>query len=60
MPSCPDCAVAMEETSHKTTYNGDGIRVDASGGLLGALDLSGEYVTSYVCPNCRLVRFYAE
>lgn len=49
----------MAETSHKTTYNGDGLRVNTDGGLLGALDLRGEYVETVVCPECGLVRFYA-
>lgn len=57
--TCPDCGVAMEETDHKTTYNGDGIRVDTAGGVLGALDLKGKYVETVVCPDCGLVRFYA-
>lgn len=57
--TCPDCGVEMEETNHKTTYNGDVIHVNASGGLLGALDLKGWYVETVVCPDCGLVRFYA-
>ena len=60
MPSCPDCAVEMEETTHKTSYSGDGIRIGSSGGLLGALDLKGKYLTCYVCPDCGLARFYAD
>jgi len=47
MPTCPDCNVAMDETDHKTSYRGDGIRIDAGGGVLGALDLKGEYLTCY-------------
>lgn len=60
MPTCPDCEVAMAETEHKTSHRGDGIRIGAGGGLLGALDLNGSYLTCYVCPECRLARFYAE
>ena len=56
---CPDCSVPMKSVSHKTTYNGDGIRVKSGGGILGALDLKGKYVNAYVCPECGLVRFYA-
>lgn len=58
---CPDCGVPMEATEHKTTYSGDGIRVDTAGGVLGELlQVKGDYLTAYVCPECRLVRFYAE
>ncbi|WP_148415262.1 hypothetical protein [Haloferax sp. KTX1] len=62
MPSrtCPDCDVSMASVGHKTTYNGDGLRVDTDGGLLGALDIRGSYVQAYVCESCGLVRFYAE
>ncbi|ESP88470.1 hypothetical protein [Candidatus Halobonum tyrrellensis] len=49
----------MEATSHKTTYSGDGIRVDTDGGLLGAFDHEGRCVESVVRPDCGLVRFYA-
>lgn len=56
---CPDCDTEMRETNHKTTHSGDGIRVDTSGGLLGALDLKGTYVETVVCPDCGLIRFYA-
>ena len=59
-PRCPDCAVEMKETEHKSNYSGDGIRIETGGGILGdLLDLKGEYLTSYVCPECGLVRFYA-
>ncbi|WP_224268592.1 hypothetical protein [Haloprofundus salinisoli] len=59
-PRCPDCDVSMEEIDHKTTYNGDGIRVGSGGGILGALDLKGGYVDAYLCRECGLVRFYAD
>lgn len=60
MPSCPDCDVEMRETEHETSYRGDGIRIDVEGGLLGKLDLEGKYLTCRVCPECGLVRFYAD
>ena len=60
MPSCPDCDVEMNETKHKTSYGGDGIRIDTEGGFLGALDLKGKYLNCYICPNCGLARFYAD
>ncbi|WP_157972742.1 hypothetical protein [Haloprofundus halophilus] len=59
-PRCPDCDVSMEGVNHETTYNGDGIRVDSGGGILGALDLKGSYVDAMLCPDCGLVRFYAD
>ncbi|SFR61515.1 hypothetical protein [Halogeometricum limi] len=58
--TCPDCETAMRRVGHTTTYSGDGIRVDTDGGVLGALDLKGDHVQTYVCPDCGLVRFYAE
>ena len=60
MPSCPDCDVAMQETEHMTSYQGDGIRIETSGGILGALNLRGGYLTCYICPDCGLARFYAD
>lgn len=60
MPACPDCAVQMDETDHKTTYRGDGIRIETGGGILAALDLKGNYLTCYICPECGLARFYAD
>ena len=60
MPTCPDCAVEMEETEHKSSYSGDGIRIETGGGILGTLDLKGNYLSCYVCPECKLARFYAD
>jgi hypothetical protein len=60
MPMCPDCDVEMGESDHKTSHRGDGIRIGTSGGILGALDLKGTYLTCYICPNCGLARFYAD
>ncbi|SFF84457.1 hypothetical protein SAMN04488063_0500 [Halopelagius inordinatus] len=50
----------MRETDHKTSYRGDGIRIDVEGGLLGKLDLKGTYLNCHVCPECGLARFYAD
>lgn len=60
MPFCPDCDVEMNETEHKTSYRGDGIRIESGSGLLGMLDLKGPYLTSYICPDCGLARYYAD
>jgi len=50
----------MEPVDHQTSYGGDGVRIETSGGILGALDLKGEYLDAYLCPECSLVRFYAD
>lgn len=60
MATCPDCKVEMEETEHETSYKGDGISIGANGGILGALDVEGFYLTCFVCPDCGLARFYAD
>lgn len=57
---CPDCGVEMEPTDRRTSYRGDGIRIESGGGLLGALDLKGQYLDAVVCPECGLVRLYAD
>lgn len=60
MPARPDCTAEMDETTHKPSYSGDGIRIESAGGVLGALDLKGSYPTCYVRPDCGLTRFSAE
>lgn len=57
---CPDCEVEMEATEYKTTYKGDGIRIGTDGGILGNLLQLGKYADAYVCPECGLIRFYAD
>ena len=59
-PACPDCAVSMEAVEHVTSYSGDGIKIQDGGGVLSALDLDGTYLAAYACPECGLVRFYAD
>lgn len=60
MPTCPDCAVEMEETEHTSSYQSDRLRIKTGGGILGALDAKGQFLTCYVCPECKLARFYAD
>ncbi|MDS0259144.1 hypothetical protein NDI56_07035 [Haloarcula sp. S1CR25-12] len=60
MPPCPDCDVPMQEADHRASTPGERIRIDATGGILGALNLKGSYLTCDVCPECGLARFYAE
>ncbi|GAA0230739.1 hypothetical protein ACFFQF_14230 [Haladaptatus pallidirubidus] len=57
MPTCPDCDVAMEAVEHQT-FGDERIQIKPSGGVLNSLGLSVEYLNSYRCPECRLVRFY--
>lgn len=58
---CPDCDVPLEETEYDTTTGREKIRLHASGGLKAALGVGGrQNVYAYVCPECSLVRFYAE
>lgn len=59
-PACPDCEVSMEAVKHVTSYHGDGIKIQEGGGVLSALDLGGTYLDAYACPECSLVRFYAD
>ncbi|WP_231182959.1 hypothetical protein [Haladaptatus sp. DYF46] len=59
MPICPDCNVSMETVEHQT-FGEERISLQTEGGLLSALGLSAEYLNSYLCPDCRLVRFYAD
>lgn len=50
----------MEAVKHVTSYHGDGIKIQEGGGVLSALDLGGTYLDAYACPECSLVRFYAD
>ncbi|ADQ66689.1 hypothetical protein ELS19_11605 [Halogeometricum borinquense] len=62
MPSrrCPDCDVAMQESDYDVNANRDKVRLKPDG-FLGELGLRGStYLVTYVCPECGLVRFYAE
>lgn len=60
---CPDCGVSMEETDYATT-GGHEIQLvldDAREGLLGSLGVNERAdVTAYLCPECGLVRLYAD
>ncbi|PSP55444.1 hypothetical protein BRC82_05780 [Halobacteriales archaeon QS_1_67_19] len=59
---CPDCGVALESVQYDATHRGNKIRiVDDDGGILSKLGLrNNTYAHGYVCPECGLVRFYAE
>lgn len=49
----------MDEATHETTSEADGLRVDA-GGRERLHGRYGKEVQAYVCPGCGLVRLYAE
>ncbi len=59
MPTCPDCDVSMEAVEHQT-YGEERIQIKPSGGVLSTLGLKVEYLNAYLCPECRLVRLYAD
>ena len=60
---CPDCGVELEKMGVRT---GDGMPLylvtnERKRGLLGGLGFKEELEpTVYVCPECGLVRLYAE
>lgn len=60
--NCPDCDVALESVQYDANQRGNKIRiVDNDGGILTKLGLTGgTYAYGYLCPECGLVRFYAE
>ncbi|QCJ46417.1 MULTISPECIES: hypothetical protein [Haloprofundus] len=68
MPSdthrCPDCGVTMERADPVTTIQQERLKLrtdHAREGLLGRLGLRRTpTVYGYVCPECRLVRLYAD
>lgn len=49
----------MDEATHETTHRGNELRVDA-GGRQNLQGRHGREVQAYVCPECGLVRLYAE
>ncbi|WP_162224385.1 hypothetical protein [Halorussus amylolyticus] len=62
-PRCPDCGVTMERTKIQTG-DGFGLSVktgEKAGGLLGSLGVNKSLdVSPRMCPECGLVRLYAE
>lgn len=60
---CPDCGVGLEAVRYDTSYDGHRIRIadDDDDGILSRLKFwDNTYAHGYVCPECGLVRFYAE
>lgn len=61
---CPDCGVTMEPVDLVTTMDREGLRLrttERRSGLLGALGLRETVpARGYACPECGLVRLYAD
>ncbi|UPW00688.1 hypothetical protein M0R88_00960 [Halorussus gelatinilyticus] len=59
---CPDCDLPLEEVQYDTNAGRNKIRLNyRDGGILSKLGVtSNTYAYAYVCPECGLVRFYAE
>ncbi|WP_266077794.1 hypothetical protein [Haladaptatus caseinilyticus] len=49
----------MDAVDHQT-FGEERIQIKPSGGVLSSLGLKVEYLNAYLCPDCRLVRFYAD
>ncbi|MFP8957526.1 hypothetical protein ACLI4Y_12410 [Natrialbaceae archaeon A-CW3] len=59
---CPDCGVTMEATTVRSS-DGFSLQIDTGkrDGLLGKLGVGGTAsVDAICCPECGLVRFYAD
>ncbi|PSQ57924.1 hypothetical protein BRD18_07065 [Halobacteriales archaeon SW_7_71_33] len=60
---CPDCGVTMEPTD-PITDGGQSVKLrtdDRQEGLLGRIGVHERLdVTAHVCPECGLVRWYAD
>ncbi|WP_135830218.1 hypothetical protein [Halorussus halobius] len=62
-PRCPDCGVTMERVNVHTS-DGFGLTLDSGekrDGFLGSLGVTeSKDLSARACPECGLVRFYAE
>ncbi|EMA50676.1 hypothetical protein [Halococcus salifodinae] len=61
---CPDCGVTMEVTKAVTSVDSESVKLktdDKREGLLGSLGMKRTLgVDAYLCPECGLVRLYAD
>jgi len=60
---CPDCGVTMEPMTMRTTggHNLQVVSEENREGILGKLGVNQTYgVETLVCPECGLVRLYAD
>jgi hypothetical protein len=59
---CPDRDVSLERVDYSSCTHGTTLRIEdpRSSGTLSKLGVGGkEYLKTFVCPDCGLVRFYA-
>ncbi|XVH31954.1 hypothetical protein ACNS7O_01870 [Haloferacaceae archaeon DSL9] len=61
---CPDCGVSMRQAKPHTALQHERVRLrteESKGGVLGSLGAKRSVdVLAYVCPECGLVRWYAD
>lgn len=58
--NCPDCEVEMEKATVTAGGYSMNIKSEREEGLLSKIGIDKNIpVQQYICPNCRLVRFYA-
>jgi len=62
-PVCPDCGVSLQRSTPTTALNHEKVRLRTAqprDGLLGSLGAKRTVdVFGYICPECGLVRWYA-
>ena len=58
---CPDCDVPMEAAEYMNSLESEPLKLKTEReGVLGSLGFGGETpLEAMVCPECKLVRFYA-
>lgn len=63
-PQCPDCGVSLQRSTPATALQHEKLRLRTSqprDGVLGALGAKEIVdVYGYICPECGLVRWYAD
>ncbi len=63
-PRCPDCDVDLQRSTPTTALQHEKVRLrtgDPQDGLLGSLGAKRTVdVFGYICPECGLVRWYAD
>jgi len=63
-PRCPDCGVDLERATPMTALDHEKVRLrtdEPREGILGSLGAKETVdVAAYICPDCGLVRWYAD
>ena len=63
-PRCPDCGVSLERATPMTALDREKVRLrtdEPREGILGSLGAKETVdVFAYICPECGLVRWYAD